>query len=39
VSQTHIRGIFQKLRVDTGPDDHRRVRAVLTFLRSAGDGS
>jgi hypothetical protein len=26
---------FQKLRTDSGPEDHRRVLAVLTFLRSS----
>jgi DNA-binding NarL/FixJ family response regulator len=36
--EKHIRSIFQKLRIDSGPDDHRRVLAVLTFLRSASDG-
>jgi len=34
--EKHIRNIFQKLRIDSGPDDHRRALAVLTFLRSAG---
>jgi DNA-binding NarL/FixJ family response regulator len=34
--EKHIRNIFQKLRIDTGPDDHRRLLAVLTFLRSTG---
>lgn len=33
--EKHIRNIFQKLHIDTGPEDHRRVLAVLTFLRSA----
>jgi DNA-binding NarL/FixJ family response regulator len=37
--EKHIRNIFQKLRIDSGPEDHRRVLAVLTFLRSAGLGS
>jgi DNA-binding NarL/FixJ family response regulator len=32
--EKHIRNIFQKLNIDSGPDDHRRVLAVLTFLRS-----
>jgi DNA-binding NarL/FixJ family response regulator len=34
--EKHIRNIFQKLRIESGPEDHRRVLAVLTFLRSAG---
>ena len=34
--EKHIRSIFQKLNIDSGPEDHRRVLAVLTFLRSAG---
>jgi DNA-binding NarL/FixJ family response regulator len=33
--EKHIRNIFQKLRIDSGPEDHRRVLAVLTFLRSS----
>ena len=33
--EKHIRSIFQKPRIASGPDDHRRVLAVLTFLRSA----
>jgi DNA-binding NarL/FixJ family response regulator len=32
--EKHIRSVFQKLRIDSGPDDHRRVLAVLTYLRS-----
>jgi DNA-binding NarL/FixJ family response regulator len=32
--ETHIRQIFQKLRLSTSPDSHRRVLAVLAFLRS-----
>ena len=32
--EKHIRNIFGKLHVDSGPDDHRRVLAVLTYLRS-----
>ena len=33
--EKHIRSIFQKPRIASGPDDHRRVFAVPTFLRSA----
>lgn len=33
--EKHIRNIFQKLHIDSGPEDHRRVLAVLAFLRSS----
>jgi DNA-binding NarL/FixJ family response regulator len=32
--ETHINSIFMKLRLAPAPDDHRRVLAVLAFLRS-----
>lgn len=31
--EAHVSQIFQKLRLDGSPDQHRRVRAVLTYLR------
>jgi DNA-binding NarL/FixJ family response regulator len=30
----HIRAIFSKLGLEPEPSDHRRVLAVLTYLRS-----
>jgi DNA-binding NarL/FixJ family response regulator len=32
--EAHVRSIFTKLNLAPDPDDHRRVLAVLTFLRS-----
>jgi DNA-binding NarL/FixJ family response regulator len=32
--ETHVSNILMKLGLDDTPDDHRRVLAVLTFLRS-----
>jgi len=32
--ETHVNSIFNKLRLVQAPDDHRRVLAVLAFLRS-----
>jgi len=32
--ETHVNNIFLKLRLAQAPDDHRRVLAVLAFLRS-----
>ena len=33
--ETHVHGIFMKLRLPRAADDHRRVLAVLAFLRAA----
>jgi DNA-binding NarL/FixJ family response regulator len=32
--EAHVKHIFMKLRIDESPDDHRRVLAVLAYLRS-----
>ena len=32
--EAHVKQIFRKLGLDTDPDSHRRVRAVLAYLRS-----
>ena len=32
--EKHVTSIFGKLRLPAAPEDHRRVLAVLTFLRS-----
>ncbi|MCU0307517.1 MAG: response regulator transcription factor [Thermoleophilia bacterium] len=32
--EKHVTGIFGKLRLPAAPEDHRRVLAVLTFLRA-----
>jgi DNA-binding NarL/FixJ family response regulator len=33
--EKHVTGIFQKLGLDPGPTEHRRVLAALTYLRSS----
>jgi DNA-binding NarL/FixJ family response regulator len=32
--EAHVTQIFQKLRRDVNPDSHRRVLAVLAYLRA-----
>ena len=32
--EKHVNGIFAKLRLPASPEDHRRVLAVLAFLRA-----
>jgi DNA-binding NarL/FixJ family response regulator len=32
--ETHVRSVFQKLNLEAAPDDHRRVLAAITYLRS-----
>jgi DNA-binding NarL/FixJ family response regulator len=34
--EAHVKHIFMKLGVDVSPDDHRRVLAVLAYLRASG---
>jgi DNA-binding NarL/FixJ family response regulator len=32
--ERHVTSIFSKLLIDAAPDEHRRVLAVLSFLRA-----
>lgn len=32
--EAHVKHIFRKLDINESPDDHRRVLAVLAYLRS-----
>jgi DNA-binding NarL/FixJ family response regulator len=36
--EAHVKQIFLKLRLDANPESHRRVLAVLAYLRSASSG-
>jgi DNA-binding NarL/FixJ family response regulator len=33
--EAHVKHVLQKLSIDASPDDHRRVLAVLAYLRAA----
>lgn len=37
--ETHMRSIFQKLRIPGTADHHRRVLAVLTYMKTRSDGA
>jgi DNA-binding NarL/FixJ family response regulator len=34
--EAHVKQVFLKLRLDANPESHRRVLAVLAFLRAGG---
>src|SRR5207248_11224536 len=34
--EAHVKQVFMKLNIDVNPESHRRVLAVLAYLRSAG---
>ena len=35
--EKHVTAIFRKLDIGVASSEHRRVRAVLTYVRSAGN--
>ena len=35
--EAHVKHIFAKLGLEESPDDHRRVLAVITYLRAEHD--
>jgi DNA-binding NarL/FixJ family response regulator len=37
--ETHVKQIFMKLGIDDSPEDHRRVHAVIAFLREPFDAA
>ncbi len=37
--ETHVRAILRKLGLPAGVEDHRRVLAVLTYLRAGATGA
>ena len=34
--EAHVKQVFMKLRLETSPDSHRRVLAVIAYLRAGG---
>jgi DNA-binding NarL/FixJ family response regulator len=35
--EKHVTSIFQKLELNPGPTEHRRVLAVLTYMEGQGE--